>query len=159
MSARALAVVMLAAVGAVATAAADSPDEHRIDATEPGFADFLDAAGAIETIDSGLTASFDGQDRAAWQERFERSLHTLNAALAGVSPKGISPRGRRALAAMRSGVAFHTSVSSAPAGNCDDAVRPSATGRELRTALYACFSSVGDAIQFEGYSFTRCGER
>jgi hypothetical protein len=43
----------------------------------------------------------------------------------------------------------------APAGNCTDAARPDATGRELRTALYACFSSVGDEIQFEGYRYTR----
>jgi len=155
MPARELTVVILATLGAVAAATAESPDERRINAAEPLFADFLDAAGAIETIDSGLTTLFDERDHAAWQERFERSLHALNHALAEVSPEGMSTHGRRALAAMRSGVAFRTSTSSAPAGNCDDAVRASATGRELRTALYACFSSVGDAIQFEGYSFTR----
>ncbi|HLQ13494.1 MAG TPA: hypothetical protein VK130_09665 [Steroidobacteraceae bacterium] len=152
---RKLVVVLLAAVGAVAAAAVHSPDERRIDAAEPVFADFLDAAGAIETIDSGLTSRFDGLDRAAWKARFERSLQILNAALAAVSPDGMSAPGRRALAGMRSGITFRTGASLAPAGLCADAARPSATGRELRTALYACFSSAGDAIQFEGHSYTR----
>ena len=155
MPAREFTVVILATLAAVAAAAAVSPDERGVGAAEPVFADFLDAAGAIETIDSGLTASFDGRDRAAWQSRFDQSLKSLNATLAKVSPDGMSLHDRRALASMRSAIALRTSTSSAPAGNCDDAVRPSATGRELRTALYACFSSVGDVVQFEGYSFTR----
>lgn len=152
---RVLGVAVLVVLGALSAAAAGSPDEHRIDAAEPIFADFLDDAGAIATIDSGLTARFDGLDRAGWQARFDRDLQALNAALAAVSEQRLSPRGRRALAGMRSGIAYRTDSSLSPAGNCADAARPTATGRELRTALYACFSSVGDAIQFEGRSHTR----
>ena len=152
---RAIVLTILAALGAVAAIAADSPDERRLNAAEPTFADFQDAAGAIATIDSGLSESFDGLDRAGWQVHFDRSLKALNSALAEVSGKRLSPQGRRALASMRSAMADRTGSSLAPTGNCADAARPGATGRELRTALYACFSSVGDEIQFEGYRYTR----
>jgi hypothetical protein len=151
----ALILIMLAASGAVPAAKLDSVDERRLNAAEPTFADFLDAAGAIATIDSGLTASFDGLERAGWQARFDHSLQTLNAALSLVSEQGLSAHGQRALAGMRSGIAYRTDSTLAPAGDCAAALRPNATGRELRTALYACFSSVGDAIQFEGYNYAR----
>jgi hypothetical protein len=147
--------MIVAALSVVSTAIADSPGDRRVNAAEPIFADFLDAAGAMETIDSGLTTRFEGLNRAAWQLQFDRSLRALNAALAAVSEEGLSTQGRRALAGMHAGIDFRTSSSLAPAGNCADAVRPNATGRELRTALYACFSNVGDAIQFEGHRYTR----
>jgi hypothetical protein len=151
----ALVVLFLVLLGAAPAVMADSVDERRLNAAEPAFADFLDAAGAIATIDSGLTERFEDHDRADWQSQFDRSLQALNAALASISGKRLSPRGRRALAGMRSAMADRTSSSLAPAGNCADSARSTATGRELRTSLYACFSSVGDEIQFEGYRYTR----
>jgi hypothetical protein len=142
-------------LGTVSVAAAAAAASRLIEAAEPQYADFLDAAGAIATLDAGLVTRFDGLDRAGWQARFERSLQGLNAALAAIPEQQLSAQDRRALNSMRSGIAFRTGSSLAPAGKCADAGRPEATGRELRTALYACFSSVGDAIEFDGHRYAR----
>ncbi len=136
------------------TPAADAAPE-RLRAIEPLYADFLDAGGAIALIESGAVTSFEGLDRAAWQARFDAGLAALNVALARVDETRLSPQDRRALAAIRSGIEFRTSASLAPTGDCADAARASATGRELRTALYTCFSSVGDAVAFEGRHYSR----
>jgi hypothetical protein len=146
--------LLIAFLSSVAAAAAPAAG-RLIAAAEPQYADFLDAAGAIATLDAGLVRRFDGLDRAGWQARFERSLAGLNAALATISEQGLSAEDRRALNSMRSGIAFRTGASLAPGGNCADAGRPGASGRELRTALYACFSSIGDAVEFEGRRYTR----
>ena len=81
----------------------------------------------------------------------------LNAALATLSEEKLSAENRRALASMRAGILSHTGSSLAPAGNCADAGRVGANENELRVALYACFSSVGDSVQFEGRSYSRVG--
>jgi hypothetical protein len=147
--------LLIAFLGTVSVAAAAATANRLVEAAEPQYADFLDAAGAIATLDAGLVTRFDGLDRAGWQARFDRSLAGLNAALAAIPEQVLSAHDRRALNSMRSGIAFRTGASLAPAGNCADAGRAEATGRELRTALYACFSSVGDAIEFEGRRYTR----
>ncbi len=138
----------------LATEAGAEP-ANRLGPLEPIYADFLDAGGAISLIESGAVASFDGLDRPAWQARFDAGLAALNQALARIDEARLSAEERRALLGMRSGVEFRTGASLAPTGDCADAARASASGRELRTALYACFSSVGDAVAFEGGAYSR----
>ena len=119
------------------------------------YADFMDAAGASAAIESGAIATFDGLDRAAWKARYEQSLAALNAALARIDEQRLSTRDRRAFASMRSGVEWRTEASLAPTGDCNGAARMDASGDDLRVALYACFSSIGDAIPFEGRTYAR----
>jgi hypothetical protein len=115
----------------------------------------MDAAGASAAIESGAISTFDGLDRAAWKARYDQSLAALNAALARVDEQRLSTTDRRAFAGMRSGVEWRTEASLAPTGDCNGAARMDATGDDLRVALYACFSSVGDAIAFEGRTYAR----
>jgi hypothetical protein len=119
------------------------------------YANFIDAAGALLVIDSGMSSRFDGASRSAWKARSERSLATVKAVLARFPEQGLSATDRRALSAMRSSVAEHGANSAAPTGNCRDAQRNTAGARELRTSLYACFSSIGDNIDFEGKRYAR----
>lgn len=135
--------------------AASARPANQLGAVEPLYADFLDAGGAISLIESGAVTSFDNLDRTAWQARFDASLAALNEALARIDEARLSAKDRRALLGMRSGIEFRTGASLAPTGDCADAARPDASGRELRTALYACFSSLGDAITFEGRTYSR----
>jgi hypothetical protein len=137
------------------TPAAHAQPANRLGPVEPLYADFLDAGGAISLIESGAVASFEGLDRAAWQARFEASLSALNQTLARLDEARLSAQDRRALAGMRSGIEFRTNASLAPTGDCAAGARAGASGRELRTALYACFSSVGDAVAFEGRPYAR----
>ncbi len=139
----------------VVLGACASSGDARVEAAETHYADFLDAAGARDTIDSGLTAQFSGLGRAGWQARYEASLSALQAAFAAADAGALSPLNTRALAAMRAGIAYREDSSLAPVGDCDDAERGDATGADLRRALYACFSSVGDSITFEDRVYAR----
>jgi hypothetical protein len=124
-------------------------------AAETLYADFMDAAGAVAAIESGAISTFDGLDRAGWRARFDQSLGALEAALARIDETRLLARDKRALASMRSGVAWRTGASMAPTGDCANAARTDASAHDLSVALYACFSSVGDAIEFEGRTYSR----
>ena len=49
-----------ATVAALVLAACADPDVARLDAAEPVLADYLDAAGAVDLLDSGVRPDFDG---------------------------------------------------------------------------------------------------
>jgi hypothetical protein len=139
---------------AVLSGCAESQN-RRVEAAESAYADFLDAAGALDTIDSGLVDRFDAADRATWASRYQASVSKLRSSLAAIQERALFASNRRALYSMRAGVDYRESSSLAPAGECAGAERQGATGAELRAALYACFSQLGDAIQFEGRSYAR----
>lgn len=151
-----LAKALAAALSLLCLAAeASAEPASQLSAAEPFYADFLDAGGAISLIESGAVTHFEELDRTAWQARFDVSLAALNQVLARIDEARLSAQDRRALLGMRSGIEFRTGASLAPTGDCTDAERPAAYGRELRTALYACFSNPGDAIAFEGRTYAR----
>lgn len=152
--ARALAVALLALC---LNACGGAGENRKLDAAEPLFADYLDAAGALDTIDSGVLREFAGAGRDTWAARHEQSEAALRTALEGIDEDGLSPPGRRGLSSMRSALALRAAGPSGLAPNCLDAGRSDATGPALREALYACFGSVGDVIVFEGRTHARVG--
>ncbi|MBL8550198.1 MAG: hypothetical protein JNJ73_09440 [Hyphomonadaceae bacterium] len=137
---------ILAAALALA-ACAPAPDA-RVEAAETLYADYLDAAGAKDTIESGLVSQYAGADGPAWRQRYAMQREALKAAIARIDEGKLSPLNRRALGAMRAGIEYRDTLSLAPTGDC--AKRTDAAGDALRSSLYACFSSIGDAIAFEG---------
>jgi hypothetical protein len=147
--------ILGALTGALPAASAAPAPDAQLRIAESHFADFFDASGALSTIDSGIAPTFGGLGREVWQKKYDQSFAALNAALAEVTAEKLSTKNRRALEGIRSGIAWRSSSSLAPAGDCAAAGRHDASGRELRTALYACFSSVGDAIEFEGQRYSR----
>lgn len=129
-----------------------SDGDAQLERAEPLFADYLDAAGALDTIDTGASTEFNGADRAEWAARFERSEAALRRAVAGLDADALSETGLRSLQTMRSALALREETTVA---DCADAERSDATGAELRAALYACFAEVGGALRFEGRTISR----
>ncbi|GAM98802.1 hypothetical protein U91I_02438 [alpha proteobacterium U9-1i] len=138
----------LAFLAVSACSGADAP----LDAAEPLLGDYLDAAAALDTIDSGVRTEFDGAGRAEWAERYNARETALREAIGAIDGGRLSSQGARRLATMRSALTLRAASAEA---DCADARRPGATGAQLRAALYACFSSVGGALQFERKTISR----
>ncbi len=129
-----------------------------IAAIEETYADAIDASGVLTTIDSGLIAGYQDQDRAAWESRYRGSRGRLAAALHAAPAEGLSPRDAHALSRMRAGLASTLpenpyasagNLASSP-GTCADASRKDLDAAALRGALYACFDELGNRLHFEG---------
>jgi hypothetical protein len=138
------------------TAAAD---DRAIIETERIFAEFLDAHGAVETMDSGLKSEIEDQDRAAWQRRRDEARSQLETRLQGLSRKDLTAADTRVVSKMQGTFDELTdpSASMAPDRKCADARRPESDLDVVQTALYACFDEVGNRLPFEGERITRGG--
>lgn len=138
------------------TASADVP---AVLETEQIFADFLDAHGAVETIDSGWVAKIDGEDRAVWQRRRDQARAELDARLKKLEDEKLPAPEARVVSKMRG--TFNElndpGASMAPDQKCQDARRPDRDVDALQTALYACFDEIGNHLVFEGKQITRGG--
>jgi hypothetical protein len=138
------------------TARADVPEVLE---TEQIFADFLDAHGAVGTIDSGWVARIEGEDRAAWQRRREQARAALDVRLQKLEGEKLAAPEGRVVSRMRA--TFNElndpGASMAPEQKCQDAKRPDRDVDALQTALYACFDEIGNHLVFEGKQITRGG--
>jgi hypothetical protein len=127
-------------------------------AVENAFADFNDAQGAVSLIDSDPQryTQFERKSRAEWQQLYVARRAELSAAL-GKHPAALSREDQRAITVMRAAVreSSATPDSLAPTGHCADARRTRQPLRTLQQSLYACFSELGNNLQFEGTTVTR----
>ncbi len=121
------------------------------------YAGMLDAYGAFSTIDSGLMKTYRGKDLQSWKRIYLSRRKAVAARLAKVSTRGFSPADVRAVTLMRTALQEYSADGStlAPAGKCDQARRPDLAFDALHTALYACFSELGNNLQFEGQALAR----
>ncbi len=126
------------------------------------FLDFLDAANAVSSIDSGLWPTFKGRDRAAWAAA-EKDLHAkLLASLAALDPAKLDAADTKALAAMRVTLADYgdpsPAVANAPGGPaCKDRDDPKLDYDGLSAALAACYREIGNQLKFENGTIDRGG--
>jgi hypothetical protein len=121
---------------------------------ESRYAAFVDAAGAVETIDSGIVSEVGGRARADWASQRATSAAYLHRTL----PRLIPPqdaRARRSLDAMKAGLAYREDSAEGASLTCADAHRTDLSPQQLSNALYECFSSIGDAIAFEDAIYAR----
>ena len=93
---------------------------------EPVYADWLDAVGAVSTIDSGLAGKVAGRGRGPWQARLQDLTARLDAALTEVDVAKLDPEDGLALKAIRKGISDYTpeartSEPQNPAARCADA--------------------------------------
>ena len=141
--------------------AAGQSAANRIAASEDAYADLMDAAGALGTIDSGLAPTFGGKDRHAWEVVYREKRAQVVSFLAKVPKDGLSPLDARAVATMRTSLEGlpenpeHSENSAQSAAKCKDAPRKDLDYKTLRGALYACFDEIGNNLQFEGKAYTR----
>lgn len=139
--------------GAAASAQAASLPE-----IESAYADFNDAAGAIGLIESGLRDSYEGRTRAEWLRLQQDARKQVVDGLAGLPDRGLSPADRRAVEIVRRSMAdFEEEGSLAPSDKCEDAQRKDIEYAAIREALYACFGSLSNSLDFEGQKVTRVG--
>jgi hypothetical protein len=124
---------------------------------EQQYADFNDAQGAVSLIDSDPQRwpEYQGRGRAAWQQQYEQQRKQLLVGLRTVTAR--TPEDQRALKVMRTAVmaSAESPESLAPNAHCADAARTDLPLRKLQQALYACFSELGNHLQFEGATLTR----
>jgi peptidase M3-like protein len=154
---RAKLVILLTAAlvleGAAAGAQAASLPE-----IEGAYADYNDAAGAIGLIESGLRDSYEGRTRSEWLRLRQEAHDQVLAGLEGLAEQTLSPDDRRAVEIMRRSLAdAEEDGSLAPTGRCEDAQRKDIDYAAMRVALYACFGSLSNSLDFEGQKVTRVG--
>jgi hypothetical protein len=150
----ALALVLAVPAGVSQAAAAD----RTLAEIESAYADFNDAAGAIGLIESGLRDSHEGRTRGEWLRLQQDARKQVMAGLAGIADQGLSPADRRAVEIMRRSMADSEEQGSlAPVGKCEDAQRKDIEYAAMREALYACFGTLSNSLDFEGEKVTRVG--
>lgn len=150
----ALAALALAVVLAPRPALAE---RARLLAAEQSYADFMDAQAARDTLESGLLATLDGRDLAAWQAARNHAAADLRRELRLVDVAALAdPEDQRALAVMQANLAATVGDKAlAPDARCADARRTGLPATQARAALYACFDEHARAIPFAGNTLTR----
>jgi len=123
------------------------------------YADLADSYGIISTIDSRLFATYQGKDRIAWERVYGEKRKQLVEQLGKISPSGLSPLDARAVDVMsrhlRDDFPEQFNDPNAPSEHCQDAHRQDLSMTSLEGALSACFTEVGNNLEFEGQRLTR----
>jgi hypothetical protein len=123
------------------------------------YADVADSYGVISTIDSGLFATYQGKDQAAWERFYGERREQLAQKLSKIAPSGLSQLDARALDVMnrhlRDDFPKQFKNEFEPPGHCQDAQHQDLSMASLEAALYACFTELGNNLEFEGKRVTR----
>jgi hypothetical protein len=131
-------------------------DSKKVSGVEYLYADVSDTNTILATIDSGLLRSYQGKDRAAWQQFYNEKRAKLADELERLPTSGLSNKDTRAIAAMRKQMkAFGSGALFAPAAKCQDAARKDIAYPDLKSALVACFVKIGNSLSFEGGKINR----
>jgi hypothetical protein len=153
-----LKLVILLTAALVLEGAAAGAQAASLPEIEGAYADFNDAAGAVSLIESGLRDSYEGRTRSEWLRLKQEARDQILAGLKGLADPSLSPEDRRAVEIMRRSLADAAEDGSlAPTGKCEDAQRKDIDYAAMRVALYACFGSLSNSLDFEGQKVTRVG--
>ena len=152
--------LMTAVLGlSLAGFAADLPPSSQAVAdAESVYADLADSYGVISTIDSGLFATYQGKDRSAWERVYQEKRRQLVDKVSKISVSGLTPSDARAIEVMHRHLEdfpeqFRDEMSLP--GECKEARRKDLQLEPLRGDLYACFTELGNNLDFEGKLITR----
>jgi hypothetical protein len=132
-------------------------DSKKVSAVEYLYADVSDANTILATIDSGLLSTYQGKDRATWQQFYRKKRAKLDKELKRLPASGLSDADIRAIAAMRKQAQAFTGGGAlfSPVAKCQDAPRKDLAYAELKSALVACFVEIGNSLSFEGGKINR----
>src|SRR5215469_12636513 len=76
-------------------------DSKKVSAVEYVYADVSDANSILAAIDSGLLSTYQGKDRAAWEQLYRKKHAKLAKELERLPSSGLSSGDSGAIAAMR----------------------------------------------------------
>jgi len=132
-------------------------DSKKVGAVEYLYADVSDANTILATIDSGLLSTYQGKDRAAWEQIYRKKRAKLGKELDSLPASGISSADTRAIAAMRKQIQAFTGGGAlfSPTAKCQDGTRKDIAYPHLKAALVACFVEIGNSLSFEGDKINR----
>ncbi len=132
-------------------------DSKRVSAVEYLYADVSDANSILATIDSGLLSTYQGKDRAAWEQLYREKRAKLANELERLPTSGLTGRDTMAIAAMRKQMKAFTGGGAlfSPSAKCRDAARKDIAYPALKSALVSCFVEIGNSLSFEGGKINR----
>jgi len=153
----ALACSLLLPAESIVAVAGLTADSKKVAAVEYLYADVSDANTILATIDSGLLSSYQGKNRAAWEQFYTENRAKLVKELERLPTSGLSARDTRAIAAMRKQMQAFTGGGAlfSPGAKCQDAARKDLAYADLKAALVACFVEIGNSLSFEGGKINR----
>ena len=145
-------------VGLAAAAAGPAP----LAKTEALFLEFLDAANAVDYINSGFVATYEQRDLASWDAQLQHKHKELQHAIAALDEAKLPAADKAALAAIRVTLDDYGNPSPAVANKetalaCKDRVNKALGYDDLRTVLSACYREIGNQLNFEGGTIDRGG--
>jgi len=131
-----------------------TPDASPLAPTEAHFLEFLDAANAVDYIDSGFVAEYEGRDLAAWDARRLDRHKALIASIETLDEPNLPPDDTAALAAIRVTLADYgepgPAVANAPDSlACKDAANRELDFEALSEVLTSCYREIGNQLKFE----------
>ena len=133
---------------------AEIPSSGAVAEAEAEYADVADSYGILSTIDSGMFATYQGKDRAAWERIYGEKRKELTEKLGKISASSLSPLDARALDVMnrhlQEDFPEQFRDENAPPEHCQDAQRQDLSMKSLEGALHSCFTEVGNNLEFEG---------
>ena len=132
-------------------------NSKKVSAAEYLYADVSDANSVLGAIDSGLLSTYQGKDRAAWEQFYREKRAKLAMELETLPSSGLSGGDTEAIAAMRKQMKAFTGGGAlfSPAVKCQDAARNDIAYPALKSALVACFVEIGNRLSFEGGKINR----
>jgi hypothetical protein len=132
-------------------------DSKKVSAVEYLYAEVRDANTILTTIDSGLLSTYEGKDRAAWQQFYREKRAKLEKELKTLPASGLSGGDSKAIATMRKQMKALTGGGAlfSPSAKCRDATRKDIAYADLKSALVACFVEIGNSLSFEGGKINR----
>jgi len=142
--------------------AAGAPDAGPLASTEALFLEFLDAANAVDYIDSGFVAAYEGQDLAAWDARRLDRHQALLGSIKALDEPNLAPSDKAALAAIRVTLADIGDPGPAAANApyslaCKDAGDKDLDYESLSEVLTSCYREIGNQLKFEQGTIDRGG--
>ncbi len=154
---KALCVAFLLLAAAPSALADDLPP---LAPTETLFLEFLDAANAVDYINSGVVSDYENRDLASWDTQRVERHKALIASIAAIDERDLPREDLAALAAIRVTLADYGDPSPAVANApdslaCKDAPDKDLDYDALSEALSACYREIGNNLQFEGKTVDR----
>jgi len=159
---RKLSAARIAACLAVLPFLAHATEPAPLAQTEALFLEFLDAANAVDYINSGMVTKYEKRDLASWEKQLQLKHTALVESVATLDEPKLSAADKAALAAIHITLDDYGNPSPAVANaesklSCADRDDKELGYDDLRTVLSGCYREIGNNLKFEDGTIDRGG--